>query len=92
MANLMEIALGLVQVLQLTTKPEPLGVDLRGQSPAQTRFLIQRVIDECVDANVPLALVRADAGVGDFEHRGINVETSEELNAWIDFYRTMPAL
>jgi hypothetical protein len=49
MANLMEIALGLVQVLQLTTEPEPLGVDLRGQFLAETRFLIKRVMDECLD-------------------------------------------
>ena len=32
MANIREIALGLTTVLQMTTEPEPLGVDLWGQS------------------------------------------------------------
>ena len=88
MANLMEIALGLVQVLQLTTEPEPLGVDLRGQSLAETRFLIKRVIDECLDAGVALAKVRASEPVGSFKHRGISVETSSALDHRLEFFRS----
>ena len=90
MANLIEIAIGLTQVLRVSAQPEPLGIDLRGQSPAEARFLVKKVLDECLDADLSLALVCVDPAIGAFEHRGISVEISNVLDRRIEFYREPP--
>ena len=60
MANLKEIALGIASALQFGSEPEPLVIDLRGQTPESATFLVRSIIDECVDAGSALKRVRVD--------------------------------
>ena len=92
MAGLREIALGITAVLQ-NDEPEPLGVDLANHSPDQATFLVKAVIDECVDGDIRLHLVRMDrgmwrpSGLPDEAYRGVPLDLSPRLGALIEFQR-----
>lgn len=98
MADLNEIAIGITQVLQHSSKPEPLPIQLWNEPPAHAASLVRHVIDECLDAGVPLALVRVDdscwqAWVLDgLEpcHRGVPLARDHSLKRRLEFYRFTP--
>ena len=74
MARLDEIAEGLSSVLAATPTPEPLSVDMVGQSPAEITFLIRAVVDACERRGMPLALIRADQMLGSHAARALGPE------------------
>jgi hypothetical protein len=57
MANLREIAIGIAQVLSSTSEPEPLEVQLPGESPENVGYLLEFIVNECVDAGIKLSKV-----------------------------------
>ena len=59
MAGIAEISIGLATVLGASPTPEPLYVELRGQTVSEAVLLIRRVIDECSDGDIKLSLVIA---------------------------------
>jgi hypothetical protein len=59
MAGLNELAIGIATVLAGVT-PEPLTVQLRGQSIEDAEYLLRAVIRECEDAEIPLRRVVVD--------------------------------
>ena len=95
MANIREIALGLTTVLQMTTEPEPLGVDLWGQSADEGTLLVKTIIDEATDAGRALTTIRMDADYltirGRSElgtlYRSVRVETTDQLRHRIELHR-----
>lgn len=97
MARLDEIAEGLATVLQLSPTPEPLGVDLVGQTPAGVTFLIRAVVDACERRAAPLSLIRVGLvcasnairalGPEPLQYEGVQVEPASELDHRIELYR-----
>lgn len=61
MAGMHEIAIGIATVLGSSLTPDPLHVALCGQSTEEAFFLIRKVVDEYVDAEVRLGSVVAPA-------------------------------
>ena len=94
MAGIREIAIGVATVLQCSAEPEPLPLDLRGQSVDDAIFLMKQVIDECADAGLALHEVRFDTNLWQAslatlgsEYRQVSLRPSEALGARIEFYR-----
>ena len=97
MARLDEIAEGLSTVLQHGPKPEPLGVDLVGQSPVDVTFLVRAVVDACERRGAPLSLIRVGnivasnlvraLGPAHMCYEGIKVEVATDLGSRIELYR-----
>jgi len=95
MAELKEIAIGIAQVLQHSGKPEPLPIQLWDEPPSHAANLVRHVIDECLDAGMPLACVKVDdscwqAWVLDGlepSHRGVPLRRDPDLRQQLEFYR-----
>ena len=95
MAELKEIAIGIAQVLQQSAKPEPLPIQLWNEPPSHAANLVRHVIDECLDAGMPLNCVKVDdscwqAWVLDGTepaHRGVPLQRDPSLNQRLEFYR-----
>ena len=89
MANLQEIALGIASALQFASEPEPLPIDLRGQTPQSATFLVRSIIDECVDAGSALKRVRVDPAVVAISgsYRGVAIEADRALVQCIELCR-----
>ena len=64
MARLDEIAEGIVTVLMFSPTPEPLNLDLRGQNPQETTFLVRAIVDACERRGTPLSHIRVDPEAG----------------------------
>jgi hypothetical protein len=77
MAGLEEMAIGIATVLQMSTTPEPLPMELRHQTLENGAHLVRTVIDECVDAAIPLNKVQIDREL--FEHMGRHPEIAGVL-------------
>lgn len=58
MASMKEIALGVTGVLQHSQTPEPLAIDLVGESTGDAAMLVTFVLAECHDAQLLVTLVR----------------------------------
>ena len=99
MARLDEIAEGIATVLRSAQKPEPLPVDMRGQSPTDIVFFVRAVIDSCHRSATAISAVRVGAelgakvlkeyGVSGYE--GVAISQSNELPSMIYFFRFPPA-
>jgi len=95
MAELKEIAIGIAQVLRQSPIPEPLPIQLWDEPPSHAANLVRHVIDECVDAGLPLAFVAVDdscwqAWVLDGiepSHRGVALRREAKLQQRLEFYR-----
>lgn len=99
MARLDEIAEGLATVLANSPSPEPLNVDLRGQSPKEATLLVRAVIDACERRGAPISLVcvhpelGADlmklygSGIG---YEGVPIQESPETSDSLQFFRFVP--
>src|SRR6476660_9865923 len=95
MAELKEIAIGIAQILQHSAKPEPLPIELWNEPPSHAANLVKHVIDECLDAGMPLNCVK----VGDScwhawvldgvepSHRGVSLRRDPSLDQQLEFYR-----
>ena len=100
MANMKEIALGVTSVLQHSSTPEPLPVDLWGGSANEGAVLVRVVLAECHDADIPLKVVRvpldvwtelsSDSAISP-RPRGVRIEEATELGTRIEFWRKLPA-
>ena len=100
MARLDEVAEGISDVLLATESPEPLPVDLRGQSPAEVAFFARAVADACERKAVPLSLVRVDPQLGSallnavvvdpLAGGRVKVEAIAELGSRLEFFRFLP--
>lgn len=99
MATIEEIGLGITMVLQASSTPEPLHVDLWNENPAEVASLVRSVLAECHDGAIPLKVVRVpklvweclapDAArmVRPLEAR---VEVDASLNERLEFWRREP--
>lgn len=97
MAGMHEISLGIATVLGSSSTPEPLYVDLRGQSTEEAILLIRKVVDECVDAEVRLGSVVAPAALLEAgrdlrptlepAYRDVPIHRSEGVQDRIEFHR-----
>ena len=99
MARLDEIAEGLATVLASSPTPEPLSVDLRGQSPQEVTFLVRAVVDACERRGSPISLVcvhpelGADllklygSGIG---YEGVKIQEGSDMSDSLEFYRFLP--
>ncbi len=94
MARLDEIVEGIVTVLQLASEPEPLPIDLRGESPADVTFLVRAIVDACERRGVPLSLVRLDQQLGAHivraegdSYQGIYFQLEQNLATALELYR-----
>ena len=95
MAGLREIAIGVASALQMPQSPEPLHIDLRGQTADDAAFLAMRVIDECADAGVNLVRVTVDPAIVayadrlpvDGSYRGVPIAADPQALGRLTFYR-----
>jgi hypothetical protein len=97
MARLDEIAEGVSSVLASSQAPEPLFLDMLGQSPGEVTFLIRAVVDACERRGVPLSKIRVGQTLGSnakralgpapLKYEGIAVELVEDLGQRIEFCR-----
>ena len=95
MAGLREIAIGVASALQMPQSPEPLHIDLRGQTADDAAFLAMRVIDECADAGVNLVRVTVDPAIiayadrlpVDGSYRGVLIAADPQALGRLTFYR-----
>jgi len=97
MARLDEIAEGVSSVLASSPKPEPLFLDMMGQSPGEVTFLIRAVVDACERRGAPLSMVRVGQDLGSnakralgpepLKYEGVPVELTDDLEQRIEFYR-----
>jgi hypothetical protein len=93
----LHIAEGLATVLQHSPTPEPLGVDLVGQTPAGVTFLIRAVVDACERCAVPLSTIRVGLvcasnairalGPEPLHYEGVPVEPAFDLDHRLELYR-----
>ena len=63
MAGMAEIAIGIAAELGGTRSPEPLPVNLDGQSPVDAALLLRSIIRECSDAGISIHKVVVPAEV-----------------------------
>lgn len=94
MARLDELAEGIAQVLLATSAPEPLPIDLVGETPAAATFFVRAVIDACQRQAIPLAMVMIDPIMGEGllrqhpeGYEGIMIKTDHRLSSRIEFFR-----
>lgn len=97
MARLDEIAEGISSVLASSPTPEPLFLEMTGQSPSEVTFLIRAVVDACERRGVPLSMIRVGQTLGSnvkralgpkpFKYEGIPIELVDDLEQRIEFYR-----
>ena len=95
MAGLREIAIGIASALLIPQSPEPLHIDLRGQTADDAAFLAMRVIDECADAGVDLIRVAVDPAIVAYadglpvegSYRGVRIEADLRSIGRLTFYR-----
>jgi hypothetical protein len=95
-----EIGIGITTVLQTSSTPEPLYVDLWGQDPSEAAALVRSVLAECHDADIPLKHIRlpedvwAELAADEWamvRPPDTRLECSSELNARLEFWRGEPA-
>jgi len=53
-----EIALGISSVLQHSTTPEPLSIDLWNEPPDEAAALVKALLAECHDAEIAVATIK----------------------------------
>ncbi len=99
MARLDEIAEGIATVLTNSPRPEPLNIDLRGQSPQEATFLVRAVIDACERRGAPISLVCVHpefgtdllklygSGIG---YEGVTIQAASETSDSLQFFRFLP--
>lgn len=95
MARLDEIAEGIVTVLMFSPTPEPLNLDLRGQNPQETTFLVRAIVDACERRGAPLSHVKVapEAGYdllkqyGSSRYQGVQISASSQLSGSLEFFR-----
>lgn len=97
MARLDEIAEGLSSVLEASSRPEPLFVDMMNHSPADITFLIRAVVDACQRRAAPLSLIRVGQTLGShaaralgpepLNYEGISIELTSDFDRRVEFYR-----
>lgn len=95
MAALRKISIGVASALQIPQAPEPLHIDLRGQTADDAAFLAMRVIDECADAGVNLVRVTVDPAIVayadglpvDGSYRGVRIDADHQSLRRLTFYR-----
>lgn len=98
MANLREVALGIVQVLGGSSTPEPLPITFRGQSIDEAAELLRYIAEEADDAHVPLLRVTMDPvlfsaiiatidGPSPSVLDGLTLEPDEKLVAGFELHR-----
>ena len=97
MTDLRETAWRIATALHTAKDPEPLIVDLWGQSPVSAAYLVELVIEECSDAGVELAKVEIDPCVGvalrrpstgpSWIYRDTTIEVNRRLFQRVEFYR-----
>ena len=95
MADIKEIAIGIAGVLRHWSKPEPLPIQLWDEPPSHAANLVRHVIDECLDAGVPLRSVRVDESCWQAwmldgvepSHRGVPLRKDPTLQKRLEFYR-----
>jgi hypothetical protein len=95
MAELKEIAIGIAQVLQHSSSPDPLPIELWNEPPSHAANLVRHVVDECADAGIKLSSVSLDeacwqAWVLDGvepSHRGVPLIRDSRLRQRLEFYR-----
>lgn len=100
MARLDEIAEGLATLLGSQPRPEPLGVDLIGESPADTTVLVRAVIDACERRGRPIYMVQVSEDLGkglsrqledtNGRYQGVYVQLDPELQGRVEFFRSPP--
>jgi hypothetical protein len=99
LARLDEIAEGLATVLASSPTPEPLNVDLRGQSPQEATFLVRAVVDACERRGAPISLVcvHPDFGSGLLKlygsgigYEGVQIQEASDTSDSLEFYRFLP--
>ena len=98
MAEVRDHALRITGALLAARQPEPLGLDLRSQSPDGAARLVEMVIEECADAGVALARVkvdrcvalalRASPGAQSWPCRGTVLEVDAALFQRVEFHRS----
>ncbi len=81
-------------MLNLTNQPEPLPVDMVGETPAEATVLVRSVIDACQRYGSPIAQVAIDPGLGKGllrEHpgsyQGVKLTADDRLADRIKFFR-----
>lgn len=95
-AGLREMALGIASALRTGSAPNPLPVELWGQSPEDAARLLKFVVDECVDAGIGLREIRADPVIvhelagsknesGVF-HRAVPISADPRTRGRMDFF------
>ena len=96
MAGMKEMALGIAAALRSKACPNPLPIQLRGYAPDDGADLLRYIIDECHDANIDIAEIKADpvlvqaltrrkAETG-LEIRGIAITADETTDGQFDVY------
>lgn len=96
MARIDEIAIGIVQVLHSSKLPEPLLIELWGQSPVDALVLVRAVIAESQRVAAPLSAVRIGPQLGRLVARelvagmldGVRVEIESGLDSRVHFFRS----
>jgi len=95
MARLDELAEGIARVLVATPVPEPMPIDLVGESPAAATVLVRAIIDACERHGAPLSavticpelgedLLRQHGGTG---YEGVGIAADDQLVSRIAFFR-----
>lgn len=102
MARLDEIAEGIATVLRSSSVPEPLPVDMRGQSLGEITFFVRAVIDSCHRHATAISLVRIGPALGakvlkeygDSEngYEGVKMLASSDLTSSVEFFRFPPVV
>lgn len=96
MARLDEIGQGIASVLANAGGPEPLFVDLKGQTPVDALVLVRSVIDACQRSATPLTLIRLGERLGArfnatpsfvSSYEGVSIELDALLDDRIEFFR-----
>ena len=99
MASMKEIGIGVTTVLQSSSTPEPLYIDLWNEDPSEAAALVRAVLSECHDAVIPLKLVPVPEAVWDelsasdwtmVRPPDTRVEHSADLIDRIEFWRRAP--
>jgi hypothetical protein len=97
MARLDELAEGIATVLAVTSDPEPLPVDMVGETPADATVFVRAVTDACERNATPIARVMIGPDLGKAllgEHpesyEGVRLVADERLVDRIEFFRFPP--
>lgn len=95
MARLDELAQGIATVLAATRVPEPLPVDMVGETPAAATVLVRAIIDACARRGAPLSRVAICPELGadllrqhaSGRWEGVAIGADQDLTNRIAFFR-----